>query len=165
LKPVLALAAACLLASAVFGADTAVRLGDASVRFDRARWQASAAHDSISFTPQGDAARELDPVVLRVVAGEQPCAALAETAFSIGHYDIGGIERSPMRVGGVSGERFIAHTGCRNATPRGVVACAKVAGRTSELHEQNHAEEERRGITSRRPAGGVGGGIYFSGAG
>ncbi len=24
----------------------------------------------------------------------------------------------------------MAHTGCRNATPRGVVACAKVAGRT-----------------------------------
>lgn len=130
MKLALALAAACVLACAALAADVAVRLGAAGVRFDRARWQASASHDSVSFTPQGEIARELDPVVLRVVAGEQPCAVLAESAFGIGHYDVSDIERTPIEIGGVNAERFMAHTGCRNATPRGVIACVKVSGRT-----------------------------------
>jgi hypothetical protein len=111
-------------------ADTVVRLGDASIRFDRARWKASISHDSISFAPQGEPARELDPVLLRVVSEDAPCAALAESAFGIGHYDVSDMARTPIEIGGVSGERFMAHTGCRNATPRGVIACAKVSGRT-----------------------------------
>ena len=86
MKPVLTLAAACVFAGAALAADAVVRLGDATVRFDRASWQSSVSHDSISFAPQGEAARELDPVVLRVVAGEQPCAALAESAFLEPHW-------------------------------------------------------------------------------
>jgi hypothetical protein len=132
LKPVLALTAACALGCAALAADVVVRLDDASVRFDRARWQASVSRESIIFAPQGEAARKLDPVVLRVTAGEQPCAALAESAFGIGHYDVSAIARAPIAIGDVNGERFMAHTGCRNATPRGVVACIKV-GRKSYL--------------------------------
>ena len=119
-----------MFACTALARDAAVRLGDASVRFDRTRWQASVSHDSVSFAPQGEAARELDPVVLRVVVVEQPCATLAESAFGIGHYDVSDMARTPIEIGGVSGERFMAHTGCRNATPRGVIACAKVADRT-----------------------------------
>jgi hypothetical protein len=99
---------------------------------------------------------------LRVVAGEQPCAALAETAFSIGHYDIGGIERGPMRFGGVSGERFMAHTGCRNATPRGVIACAKVAGRTYVLQAVNPGCEGRNLFSGIDPLAEIAGGISFA---
>jgi hypothetical protein len=162
LKSVLALAAACVLAYAALAADAVVRLGDASVRFDGARWQASVSDDSIGFAPQGEAARELDSVVLRVIAEDAPCVALAETAFSIGHYDIGGIERSPMRVGGVIGERFMAHTGCRNATPRGVVACAKVAGRTYLLQAVNPGCEGRNLFSGIDPLTELADGISFA---
>jgi hypothetical protein len=161
LKPALTLTATCVLACAALAADVVVRLGDASVRFDRARWQASVSHDSISFAPQGEAARELDPVVLRVVAGDQPCAALAETAFGIGHYDVSAIERTPIEIGGVNGERFMAHTGCRNATPRGVVACAKVAGRTYLLQALNLGCEGRNLFSGIDPLTELADGISF----
>jgi hypothetical protein len=143
-------------------ADVVVRLGDAGIHFDRARWQASASHDSISFTPQGETARELDPVVLRVVAGEQPCAALAETAFGIGHYDVSAMERVPIEFGGVNGERFMAHTGCRNATPRGVIACAKVAGRTYLLQALNPGCEGRNLFSGIDPLTELTDGISFA---
>jgi hypothetical protein len=162
LKPVLALAAACWVASAALAGDATVPLGDASVRFDRARWQASVSHDSISFAPQGEAARELDPVVLRVVAVEQPCAALAESAFGIGHYDVSAIERTPIEIGGVSGERFMAHTGCRNATPRGVIACAKVAGRTYLLQALQPGCGGRNLFSGIDPLTELAGGISFA---
>jgi hypothetical protein len=118
------------VSSTALAADTTVRLGDASVRFDRARWQASVSHDSISFAPQGEAARELDPVVLHVVSEDATCAALAERAYEFGHYDASDIEPAPAAVGGLSAERFAAHTGCRNATPQGVILCVKKGSRT-----------------------------------
>jgi hypothetical protein len=161
LKPVLTLAAACVLACTALAADVAVRLGDASVRFDGARWQASVSHDSISFAPLGEAARELDPVVLRVVAGDQSCAALAETAFGFGHYDVSNIARAPIEIGGINGERFMAHTGCRNATPRGVVACAKVAGRTYLLQALNPGCEGRNLFSGIDPLTELASGITF----
>jgi hypothetical protein len=162
LKLVLALAAACILACAALAANTVVRLGEASVRFDRARWQASVSHDSIRFAAQGEAARELDPVVLRVVAGEQPCAALAESAFGIGHYDVSAMERGPIEIGGVNGERFMAHTGCRNATPRGVIACMKVAGRTYLLQALNAGCEGRNLFSGIDPLTELSDGISFA---
>jgi hypothetical protein len=162
LRPVRALTAACVFASAALAADVAVRLGDASVRFDRARWQASVFQDSISFAPQGEAARELDPVVLRVVAGERPCAALAESAFGVGHYDVSNIAGAPIEIGGVSGERFTAHTGCRNATPRGVVACAKVGGRAYVLQAVNPGCEGRNLFSGIDPLTELADGISFA---
>jgi hypothetical protein len=162
LKPVLALAGACVLACTALAADVAVRLGDASVRFERTRWQASVSRDSITFAPQGEAARELDPVVLRVVAGEQPCAALAESAFGIGHYDVSAVERAPIEIGGVNGERFMAHTGCRNATPRGVIACMKVAGRTYLLQALNPGCEGRNLFSGIDPLTELTDGISFA---
>jgi hypothetical protein len=162
LKPVLTLAAACVFASVALAADTVVRLGDASVRFDRARWQASVFQDSISFAPQGEAARELDPVVLRIVTDDAPCAALAESAFGIGHYDVSDIARIPIEIGGVSGERFMAHTGCRNATPRGVVACAKVASRTYLLQALNPGCEGRNLFSGIDPLTELAAGISFA---
>jgi hypothetical protein len=110
--------------------EATVRLGDASVRFDRTRWQASVLPGSISFAPQGKAGRDFDPVELHVVDDDVPCAALAERAFGTGDYDLESIDTSAMRVGGVDGERFATHTGCRNATPRGVVACIKFGSKT-----------------------------------
>ena len=162
MKKALTLAAACVLGCAALAADVVVRLGDASVRFDRARWQSSVSHGSISFAPQGEAARELDPVVLRVVTGVQPCAALAESAFGIGHYDVSAMERAPIEIGGVSGERFMAHTGCRNATPRGVIACAKVAGRTYLLQALNIGCEGRNLFSGIDPLTELTSGISFA---
>ncbi len=139
-----------------------MRLGDASARFDRARWQASVSHDSISFAPQGEAARELDPVVLRVVVGEPPCAAMAERAFGIGHYDVSAIARAPIEIGGVEGERIMAHTGCCNATPRGVVACAKVAGRTYLLQALNSGCDGRNLFSGIDPLTELTAGLSFA---
>ncbi|MTD93007.1 hypothetical protein GIW81_01520 [Hyphomicrobium sp. xq] len=162
MKPVLALTAACGLACAALAAEVAVRLDDASVRFDRARWQASVSHDGISFSPHGEAARELDPVVLRVVAGEQSCAVLAATAFGIGHYDLSAIEGTPIVIGGIGGERFMAHTGCRNATPRGEIICAKVAGRTYLLQALNAGCEGRNLFSGIGPLEEIASGISFA---
>jgi hypothetical protein len=118
-------ATAGLCLSALAG-DTTVRVGGATIRFDPARWKASVSENSAYFTAQGEAERELDPVALRTFSDSTPCAMLAERAFQVGHYDLSDIAPSPMTVGGVAGERFAAHTGCRNATPRGEIVCVKV---------------------------------------
>jgi hypothetical protein len=153
---------AVAVSSVALSADATVRLGDASVRFVRARWQASVFQDSISFAPQGKAARELDPVVLRVVTGEQPCAVLAESAFGIGHYDVSAMERAPIEIGGVSGERFMAHTGCRNATPQGVILCVKTGARTYLLQALNIGCEGRNLFSDIDPLAEIASGITFA---
>jgi hypothetical protein len=125
----IALAGLAAVSSAAARAEATVRLGDATVRFDRARWQASVSRDSIGFSPQGVIARELDPVELRVVADDASCVGLAEAAFQLGNYDAANIEPTPVTVGGLAAQRFAAHTGCRNATPRGVILCVKTGSR------------------------------------
>ena len=139
-----------------------MRLGDAYVRFDRARWQASVSQDSITFAPEGEAARELDPVVLRVVTEDASCAVLAERAYQLGHYDASDIEPGPVTVGGLSAERFVAHTGCRNATPRGEIACVKAGGRTYLLQALQAGCGGRNLFSGIDPLAEIAGGMTFN---
>jgi hypothetical protein len=161
LKTLIAVALASSFACAALAHEVAVRLGDASVRFDRARWQASVSHDSVSFAPQGEAARELDPVVLRIVAEDAPCAALAESAYQLGHYDASGIEPAPTTVGGLSAERFVAHTRCRNATPQGAILCMKKGARTYLLQALQPDCGGRNLFSGIDPLSEIAGGVTF----
>ncbi|MCK9911678.1 hypothetical protein MXD81_21160, partial [Microbacteriaceae bacterium K1510] len=85
----------------------------------------------------GKVARKLDPVHVRVIEAGNSCTELALQAFAIGHYETAGLAPTPIGVGGIKGERFEAHTGRRNATPRGVVICVKAAGKAYLLQSVN----------------------------
>jgi len=106
-------------------AEAIVELGDARVAYDDARWRAVEQRGRIEFAPQGENARRMDGAVLRIVDGDNACSDLALQAFEVGLYDTDGLTSTPVAVGGIAGERFEAHTRCRNATPRGVVICVK----------------------------------------
>ena len=148
--------------SAAFGAETSVRLDDATIRFDAARWKTTALDNSVAFIPKGEAERELDPVTLRSLSDDAPCAAMAERSFQIGRYDLS--ENSPRRVtiGGVAGERFSAHTRCRNATPRGEVMCVKVDKRTYMLEALHVGCGGRNLFSGIDPLSEIAAGISFS---
>lgn len=119
-----------LAVSASRAEQQTVRLGAASVRFDSARWATTETSGSIYFAPRGDAARKLDAVELHQIpdGNDDTCETHATRMFGTGHYDLGAIKRTPMRLGGSAAERFTTHTGCRNATPRGEIACLRVGG-------------------------------------
>jgi hypothetical protein len=118
--------------------------------------------NSISFTPQGEAERDLDPVTLRVVPGDTPCTMLAERAIATGHYDAENMETSAMRVGGVDAERFSTHTGCRNATPRGVVACIRFGSKSYLLQALQPGCGGRNLFSGIDPLAEISGGISFA---
>jgi hypothetical protein len=153
---------AMLSATATQAAETIIRVGDATVRFDAMRWHASVTETGATLTPQGEAARDLDPADLRVFPNDTPCATLAEQAFSLGHYDVSDIERTPATIGGVAAERFAAHTGCRNATPRGEVMCVKVAGKTYLLEALQMGCGGRNLFSGIDPLAEIAGGISFA---
>ena len=148
--------------SAALAAETSVRLGDATVRFDAARWKTTASDSSVVFTAQGEAERELDPVTLRSLSDDAPCATLAEHSFQFGHYDLSAILPRRVTIGGVAGERFSAHAGCRNATPRGEVMCVKVGKRTYMLEALQVGCGGRNLFSGIDPLGEIAAGISFS---
>lgn len=149
--------------SAAFAVHTSVRLADASVRFDGTRWQASASINSIHFAPQGEAARTLDPVELHLVRDDAPCIALARRALQFGAYDTTALLPAPISIAGVNGERFAAHTMCRNATPQGVVACVKVGPRTYLLQSVQVGCGGRNPFSGIDPTAEIASGIKFTG--
>ena len=153
-------ALACL-AGAAMAADMNVRLGQAEVRFDRDRWRASVIPEGLRFDPQGKSASNLDAVELHV-RHDAPCRELAIAAFQFGHYDMGSLETNTMIFGGIEGERFEAHTGCRNATPRGVVACVKSGGRAYVLRSVNPGCEGRNLFSGIDPIAEIAAGITFT---
>lgn len=106
-----------------FAADAVASLADARVRYDDARWTVLSSEQAIRFEPRGENARRLDPVEIKVRYGERDCARLAELAFASGLYDTRALTGTPVRVGGMAAIRYSARTGCRNATPIGVVSC------------------------------------------
>lgn len=118
-------------------ADAVVRLGDATVRYDDARWKALPSEATVRFEPLGKAMDRLDAVELHVADAANSCTQLATAAFAVGHYDLTNLSPTPWSVAGLVGERFSAHTRCRNATPEGAVACVKVAGRSYVLRAVN----------------------------
>jgi hypothetical protein len=155
---------ACLAATASAGdamvRDAMVRVADAAVRFERERWRASVINEGIRFEPQGESSK-LDDVELRV-REDARCHELAVQAFQFGHYDTGSLQATPIAIGGITGERFAAHTGCRNATPRGVVACVKHGGRAYLLTSLNAGCEGRNLFSGIDPIAEIADGMSFT---
>ena len=134
------------------------------MRFDLARWKTIALGSSVTFTPKGEAEHELNPVTLRSHSDDAPYAALAEHSFEIGHYDLSEISPRRVTIGGIAGEAFSAHTGCRNATPRGEVMCVKVDKRTYMLEALQVGCGGRNLFSGIDPLNEIAAGISFSAA-
>jgi hypothetical protein len=161
-KPVLTCAFAISVLTAAYAADAVVRIGDANVSFDRERWRASVIDDGIRFEPQGETGSRLDDVEL-LVRYDAPCREMALQAFRVGYrYDTDAMQATPITIGGIAGERFEAHTGCRNATPRGVVACIKAGGRTYLLTSLNAGCTGRNLFSGIDPIADIAAGISFA---
>lgn len=118
-------------------ADAIIKLGDARVRYDDTRWQATERPGRVEFTPLSEMKQRLDAVDLRILDDRATCTELALQAYEVGHYATEGLAPTLRTVGGIKGERFEAHTGCRNATPRGVVICVKTGGSAYLLQSLN----------------------------
>ena len=140
-----------LLPFAAHAGDMTAALMNARVTYDDARWSAtqSAGNAWLRFDPLGQLGKDLDPVDFRVVRSAAPCSALVRQIFEAGRYDTRSVATTPASIGGKPGERFAAHTGCRNATPRGVIICVKDAGQTYLL------QALRAGCRGRNPFSGV----------
>lgn len=146
--------------------ERTVRLGAALVRFDSARWAATQTTGAVYFNPQGDVAGKLDAVELRRIPdGDMAtCEAHATRMFGMGHYDLGSIVRTPLSLDGVSGGRFTTHTRCRNATPRGEVACVHVGGATYVLVAVNDGCQGNNLFSGIDPLGEIAAGMTFDAA-
>lgn len=142
--------------------EAEAELGAARVRYDDERWQANERPGRIDITPLDTAKPRMDPVKLRVLDDAASCSDLARQAFETGHYETRSLEPKPVSIGGKTGERFVAHTGCRNATPRGVVICVKVAGHAYLLQALNASCEGRNLFSGIDPLEEIAGGISFS---
>lgn len=144
------------------GSEAVVSLGDARVRYDNARWTASASATSIRFEPQGEAMRRHDPVELQMVVEVGDCNVLAARSFALGPYDESEITRQATRIGDIDGVRLSAHTRCRNATPRGHVSCVKVNGRAYLLSALQPDCRGRNLFSGTDPLGELVDGISFA---
>lgn len=151
-----------LAAGTAMAADAAITLGAARVRYDDTRWNALASEGGVRFEPIGDAARKLDPVKLHVAETPVSCAELASRAFAFGHYDSDELAPMAVKVGGVAGERFEAHTRCRNATPKGVVICVKRGGVAYLLQSLNPGCHGRNLFSAIDPLDEIAGGLTFT---
>jgi hypothetical protein len=120
------IALVALTAHPLAGTST-VHVGAATIRFDAARFKATSASPEAAWFM---AVEDRGTVEVTTSASAESCVELARRAFAAGPYDVRNIEAAAINVGGVAGTRFATHTRCRNATPRGEVACVKTAGRT-----------------------------------
>lgn len=148
--------------SVTLAAETVLRLEDATVRYDETRWRASLAGRSATFVSQRELARGLDPVMLHVVDDAAPCAALARRAFRSGAYDERTVAIEKTIIGGIAGVRLAAHTRCRNATPRGEVACVRIGGRAYLLESLQPGCHGRNLFSGIDPLGEIAAGISFA---
>lgn len=131
-----ALAALMALSTPASSASSTLRIGDATIEYDAARWQAVAKeNDAALFVPRGEAAQKLDAVEFGVHPDTEAasCADISARLFSAGHYDASHVRTIPTTIGGVAAERYEAHTRCRNATPTGTIACIRRDRRTYVL--------------------------------
>lgn len=156
------LALLAFLSAAAHAAEATIALGDARVSYDDARWTALRSADLVRFEPQSEQMHRLDPVELHVADPATPCADLAAQAFALGHYDVTAAVPAPWVIGGIQGERYAAHTRCRNATPKGAVVCVKVANRTYVLRAVNPGCEGRNLFSGIDPLAELSAGISFS---
>jgi hypothetical protein len=143
-------------------ADRVAELGDATVRYDDTRWRTLPSEGTVRFEPHGEAMSRIDPVELHLADGDTTCAALADFAFQFGHYELGSMTTAPITAGGIAGERFEAHTGCRNATPRGVVICVKSAGNAYLLQSLHPGCTGNNLFSGIDPLAEIAAGISFS---
>lgn len=153
--------ALALAAGSAIATDAIVTLGEARVRYDDTRWKALPLEGSVSFEPQGEAMRKVDPVELRVVDASAPCEELAARAFALGPYDERDLKPAPTRIAGIPGVRITAHTRCRNATPVGVVACVRVGTRAYLLRALQVGCRGRNLFSGIDPLGEIAAGITF----
>ncbi len=147
---------------AVVAGEATAALGNARVRYDDTRWRAEERPDRVSFLPVGKEMRFIDSVELRVVDGGESCAALAQHAFGEGLYDTAELKPASVVIGGIPGERFAAHTGCRNATPQGVVMCVKAGGLAYLLQALNAGCQGRNLFSGVDPLAEIANGISFA---
>lgn len=143
-------------------ADAAATLGGARVRYDDTRWTALRLESRVRFEPIGDAAGKLDPVELHVADAAVSCAELASRAFTFGPYDSDELAPTAVKVGGLAGERFEAHTRCRNATPKGVLICVKSGGVAYLLQSLNPGCHGRNLFSGIDPLDEIAGGLTFT---
>ena len=111
---------ACCLALMPFAAvagEATASLASVRVRYDDTRWRVSDRGEWLRFNPLGEIARDRDPVGLHVLNDAASCAELARAAFDGGRYDKQSLAASGGSIGGLTAERFAAHTGCRNGHP------------------------------------------------
>lgn len=123
-----ALAALMALSMPASSASSTLRLGEATIEFDAARWQAVARENNTAlFVPRGEAAQKLDAVEFGVHPETEAasCADISARLFNAGRYDASNVRMFPTTIGGIAAERFEAHTRCRNATPTGAIACIR----------------------------------------
>lgn len=151
-------------AGAAGAAEAVARLGEASVRYDDARWRVQEEAASLRFEPQGAGTQRMDAVTVVLDPRDEPCEVRSARAFQFGAYDLGSIKTAPIRIGGIDGIRLAAHTRCRNATPRGVVACVRFNKRIY-LVQALQAGCRGRNLFSRvDPIAEIADGIRFDGA-
>ncbi len=67
-------------------------------------------------------------------------------------------------MGGIAGEGFSAHTGCRNATPRGEVLCVKVGKRAYVLEALQVGCGGRNLFSGIDPLAEIAAGVTFNAA-
>ncbi len=105
-----------------------LRVGAARIAFDATRWRAEDVSDGgATFVPKGTIGGRRDPVHIsrHAAGGDASCERLAQGLLALHGYDARSYSRSRVVLGGSDGTRVVAHTGCRNATPPGAVACVK----------------------------------------
>jgi len=163
-RSVLAIIFLALACAGAPAGESVVDLADARVRFDDSRWRATEEHGRIGFTSVGEKMRLIDPVELQVRDDGETCADLALQAFALGAYDTTGLAPAPATIGGIAGERFSAHTNCRNATPRGVIICARHRGRAYLLQSLNPGYTGGNLFSDIDPLAEIAGSIRFVGS-
>jgi hypothetical protein len=156
------MATLALWAGPALAGEVSIGLGDAQLRYDDARWHVSASAGRIEFTPHGSEMRMIDAVELRLLQDSGPCRESALKSFDVGPYETERLTAAPIEVGGIAGERFEARTGCRNATPIGVVACLKTGGRVYLLQSLNPDCRGRNLFSGIDPLAEIGGGMTFA---
>jgi hypothetical protein len=102
--------------------------------YDTTRWRAlPAGEGALRMQPIGTIARRLDPVRVAMAPSEaaDACEALARSQLFLSHY--GTPTSRSTEVAGVPALRFVAHTRCRNAMPKGELVCVPYRGNSYAL--------------------------------
>lgn len=127
LKQALWVSLAMLHPIAAVADPSSVRLGSALISYDQEAWKAVANENSLRFEPKKAGPPVWrDPVELRrIVDGQLNCSQISHAEFEAHNYDLSSVKSTQTSIGARQAERFEAWTGCRNATPRGVVVCIR----------------------------------------